>query len=256
MNMEECLKKLKKPFSFEEIDWKVQMTNKERTQGMAVPYLNSRAIQNRLDEVVGAMNWTNEFMLWQEKAQICGIGLYDHERGAWLMKYDGAENTDIEPVKGGLSDSFKRAAVLWGIGRYLYEMESIWVAIEPSGKSSRIKKEEFSKLRRHYESSVAKLTGATATPQSAQAAPKESVAPKADKPSQETDYDYVIKATSDSGSSVCLKLANKEGKEVAVYARRGDVRLSSGAKLRNVKFERKKAEFGVYFTMPEYEVAA
>ena len=140
MNMEECLKKLKKPFPYEEIDWKVQTTNKDRTQGMAVPYLNSRAIQNRLDEVVGAMNWTNEFMLWQEKAQICGIGLYDQERGAWLMKYDGAENTDIEPVKGGLSDSFKRAAVLWGIGRYLYDMESIWVAIEPSGKSSRIKK--------------------------------------------------------------------------------------------------------------------
>ena len=256
MNMEECLKKLKKPFSYEEIDWKVQATNKEKTQGMAVPYLNSRAIQNRLDEVVGAMNWTNEFMLWQEKAQICGIGLYDQERGAWLMKYDGAENTDIEPVKGGLSDSFKRAAVLWGIGRYLYDMESIWVAIEPSGKSSRIKKEEFSRLRKYYESSVAKLTGATAKQQSGQSTPKESVAPKADDSSQGADYDYVIKATSDSGSSVCLKLANKEGKEVAVYARRGDARLSSGAKLRNVKFEKKKAEFGVYFTMPEYEVAA
>lgn len=85
MNMEECLKKLKKPFPYEEIDWKVQATNKEKTQGMAVPYLNSRAIQNRLDEVVGAMNWTNEFMLWQEKAQICGIGLYDPERGAWRV---------------------------------------------------------------------------------------------------------------------------------------------------------------------------
>ncbi len=254
MNMEECLKKLKKPFSFEEIDWKVQMTNKERTQGMAVPYLNSLAIQNRLDEVIGAMNWTNEFMLWQEKAQICGIGLYDQECGAWLMKCDGAENTDIEPGKGGLSDSFKRAVVLWGIGRYLYDMDSIWVAIKPSGKSSRIKKEEFSKLRKHYESSVARLMGATAKPQSGQA----ESAPKAvpDDSSQEADYDYVIKATSDSGSSVCLKLANKEGKEVAVYARRGDARLSSGAKLRNVKFEKKKAEFGIYFTMPEYEVAA
>ena len=173
------------------------------------------------------------------------------------MKYDGAENTDIEPVKGGLSDSFKRAAVLWGIGRYLYDMESIWVAIEPFGKSSRIKKEEFAKLRRHYEGSAAKLTGA-AKPQSgkAESMPKAANPPDADDSSQEADYDYVIKATSDSGSSVCLKLANKEGKEVAVYARRGDARLSSGAKLRNVKFERKKAEFGVYFTMPEYEVAA
>ena len=125
MNMEEILKELKSPFPYEDIDWKVQVTNKDKTQGMAVAYLDSRAIQKRLDEAVGAMNWTNEFMLWQDKAQICGIGLYDAERGTWVMKYDGAENTDIEPVKGGLSDSFKRAAVLWGIGRYLYDMESI-----------------------------------------------------------------------------------------------------------------------------------
>ena len=96
-------------------------------------------------------------MLWQDKSQICGIGLYDAERGAWVMKYDGAENTDIEPVKGGLSDSFKRAAVLWGIGRYLYDMASIWVEIEPSGKSSQIKNSEYDRLRGHYDKSVAAL---------------------------------------------------------------------------------------------------
>jgi hypothetical protein len=157
---------------------------------MAVPYLDSRAIQKRLDDAVGAMNWTNEFMLWQDKSQICGIGLYDAERGAWVMKYDGAENTDIEPVKGGLSDSFKRAAVLWGIGRYLYDMESIWVEIEPSGKS------------------------------------------------------------------VCLKLADKNGKEISVYAKKGDSGLASGTKLRRAKFEKKQADFGPYITMPEYEIAA
>ena len=158
MNMQEILKELKSPFPCEDIDWKVQVMNKEKTRGMAVAYLDSRTIQKRLDEVVGAMNWKNEFMLWQDKSQICGIGLYDMERGAWVMKYDGAENTDIEPVKGGLSDSFKRAAVLWGVGRYLYDMESIWVEIEPSGKSYRIKKSEYDKLRRHYDESVAALS--------------------------------------------------------------------------------------------------
>ena len=164
MNIEEILKKLKSPFPYEDIDWKVQVTNKDKTRGMAVPYLDSRAIQKRLDDAVGAMNWTNEFMLWQDKSQICGIGLYDMERGAWVMKYDGAENTDIEPVKGGLSDSFKRAAVLWGIGRYLYDMESIWVEIEPSGKSYRIKKSEYDKLRRHYDESVAALSDGAPAP--------------------------------------------------------------------------------------------
>lgn len=250
MNMEEILKELKSPFPYEDIDWKVQVTNKDKTQGMAVAYLDSRAIQKRLDEAVGAMNWTNEFMLWQDKAQICGIGLYDAERGTWVMKYDGAENTDIEPVKGGLSDSFKRAAVLWGIGRYLYDMASIWVEIEPNGKSWRIKKEEYAKLRRHYDANVAALFGDAPAPkaQSQNNAEQE--------PPETANYDYIVKSTSDSGKSVCLKLADKNGKEISVYAKKGDTGLASGTKLRKAKFEKKQADFGSYITMPEYEIAA
>ncbi len=259
MDMKEILKQLRRPFPYEDIDWKVQVTNKDKTQGMAVPYLDSRAIQNRLDEAVGPMNWTNEFLLWQEKSQVCGIGLYDAERGAWVMKYDGAENTDIEPVKGGLSDSFKRAAVLWGIGRYLYDMASIWVAIEPigtSGKGSRIKKEEYAKLRRHYDNSVAALSGGGTVPGKAQGQDAMQTAPAANPPENVIEYDYIVKSASDSGKSVYLKLVAKDGREVSVYAKKGDTGLVSGTKLRKAKLEKKQADFGPYYTMPEYEIAA
>ena len=40
--------------------------------------------------------------------------------GEWVTKADGADDTNIEAAKGGISDSLKRAAVLLGIGRYLY----------------------------------------------------------------------------------------------------------------------------------------
>jgi len=43
-----------------------------------------------------------------------------------VTKWDGADNTDIESVKGGLSDSMKRAAVQWGMGRYLYALDEGW----------------------------------------------------------------------------------------------------------------------------------
>ena len=56
MNMQEILKELKGPFPYEDVDWKVQVMNKDKTKSMAVAYLDSRAIQKRLDEVVGAMN--------------------------------------------------------------------------------------------------------------------------------------------------------------------------------------------------------
>ena len=97
-------RELAQPFSPEDLDWRVQVTNKEKTKGMAVPFVTSRAIQDRLDNVVGAENWRNEFQVWQEsgnvRAQLCGLSIYLEERKEWVTKWDGAENTDIESVKG------------------------------------------------------------------------------------------------------------------------------------------------------------
>ena len=66
--------------------------------------------------------------------------------GGWVAKADGAGDTAHEAEKGGISDAFKRAAVQWGVGRYLYRLESPWVAIEPAGKSYKIAPGEKGKL--------------------------------------------------------------------------------------------------------------
>lgn len=50
---------------------------------------------------------------------VCEIGIFDGD-SQWIWKADGADESDIEGTKGALSDSFKRAAVSWGVGRYLY----------------------------------------------------------------------------------------------------------------------------------------
>lgn len=63
------------------------------------------------------------------------------------IQTDGAENTDIEPVKGGLSDAYKRAAVKWGIGRYLYDMEAAWVDVD-SNYPKVIPNKELPKLKK------------------------------------------------------------------------------------------------------------
>ena len=86
-------------------------------RGMAVPYVTNRAIQNRLDEVCGPENWYNEFKPWhsngKKDSQLCGIAIHFEGKG-FITKWDGAEDSDIEPIKGGLSDSMKRAAYQWG----------------------------------------------------------------------------------------------------------------------------------------------
>ena len=47
--------------------------------------------------------------------------------GEWITKSDSAGETDVEGIKGQSSDAFKRAAVKFRIGRYLYDLDSVWV---------------------------------------------------------------------------------------------------------------------------------
>lgn len=132
---EELRAALSAPFQSADIEWRISATNSAKTSGLAVPYVTNRAIQTRLDSTVGIDGWHNDFVPWKgESAQLCGISIYFPSQEAWITKWDGADDSDIESVKGGLSDSMKRAAVEWGIGRYLYGMTQKWVSIEQRGK--------------------------------------------------------------------------------------------------------------------------
>ena len=137
--------KLREPFPPERISWRVGSTNKDKTKGMALAFIDARDVQDRLDEVCGPDNWQNRYSHASEKT-ICEIGLKID--GEWVWKSDGSGDTDFEAEKGSLSGAFKRAAVKWGIGRYLYDVHSPWVAIEPMGKSYKIVDDEYSKLNK------------------------------------------------------------------------------------------------------------
>lgn len=64
--IEEIMKELAEPFKPDEIEWRVGSTNKDKTKGIALAYVTNRAIMNRLDSVVGAFNWQNEFIEWKK----------------------------------------------------------------------------------------------------------------------------------------------------------------------------------------------
>lgn len=141
--MIEIFKQLAEPFAPEDVEWRVGNTNQKSvarqtgdpkarpTKGMMLPYVKNRAIMNRLDEVLGPENWTNSFKE-HHVGTICTIGIRFNDE--WIYKEDGADNTNIEPTKGGLSDSMKRAAVQFGIGRYLYNAETVWVDLDEWGR--------------------------------------------------------------------------------------------------------------------------
>ena len=264
MSQEEIFKKLRDPFAFSAIEWKVQVTSQDKARGMVVAYIDSRAIQKRLDEVVGAFNWKNTFSPWQNNSQICGLSIYDSERGEWVTKTDGAENTDIEPVKGGLSDSFKRAACVWGIGRYLYELTGLWIEIEQRGKSAVIKENQYAKIEVEYNKAVTKIFGTAANQEKTPAlsvekepSPKSPAANNQNPAVTAASSDYWIQSVKPGGKdSLRLELVNTEGAIISAYIKSSDKSIKAGSMLQNVDIVQKQSSYGQYNLINSYKIAA
>lgn len=123
------LNKLKSYFHPDDIEWRIQQSGiyKDNPWGLVLAYVTNRAIMNRLDEVCTPGMWKNEFVAGPAGGIMCGISIKIGDE--WVTKWDGAENTAVEEIKGGFSASMKRAAVQWGIGRYLYYFPSDMFAV-------------------------------------------------------------------------------------------------------------------------------
>lgn len=137
-------KALAAPFQPDRISWRVGSTTGDKTRGMALAYIDARDVMERLDTICGPGGWQCRYPYANGKT-CCEIGIKIGDE--WVWKSDGAGDTDFEGEKGAFSDAFKRAAVRWGIGRYLYDVDAPWVAVEPAGKSFKIKDGEYAKLR-------------------------------------------------------------------------------------------------------------
>lgn len=136
--------KLAAPFPPDRVSWRVGSTTQDKTRGMALAYIDARDVMARLDDVCGPGGWQCDYPHANGKT-VCRIGIKCGDE--WIWKADGAGDTDVEAEKGALSDAFKRSAVRWGIGRYLYDLPSPWVELEQRGRTYVIKEAEHGKLR-------------------------------------------------------------------------------------------------------------
>jgi hypothetical protein len=128
MQGQEIFDQLSAPFPEHAIDWRVGSTNKDKTKGMALAYIDARAVQDRFDSVCGMDGWQCNYTPIGDGSVVCNIGV--RSEGDWIWKSNGAGKTDFEAEKGMYSDAFKRAAVMFGVGRYLYDLQSPWVALK------------------------------------------------------------------------------------------------------------------------------
>jgi hypothetical protein len=146
---------LSAPFPVEMIDWRVGPTNEkyikdgEPIKGQPLCYIDARAVMDRFDAVCGPDGWQNHYTAGVGGSIVCNIGV--RIEGDWIWKADGAGATDMEGEKGALSDAFKRAAVRWGVGRYLYDLKAPRIVLEKRGKSVVIPDGELAKLNTLHE---------------------------------------------------------------------------------------------------------
>ena len=275
---------LARPFAPEDLEWRLQRTFESKGQmaGIAVPYVTNRAIMNRLDAVVGPDGWYNDFKPWhgagKKEAQICGISIFFEDRG-FITKWDGAEDSDIEPIKGGLSDSMKRAAVQWGIGRVLYNMDTVFVDVEQRGKSWMIKKSARPKLDKAYldmlkalklepasaggiqsllagsdeePDDMPKRTGTPAIPpEDAQTAPEKKLE-RLPKTACMVIEKQKCKGMNSNHSRV--KLKNAEGKEITAFVQGEHPMLVPGTVLVNTKLATRQQNSVAYYVLEFYEI--
>src|SRR3954463_12884110 len=117
---QEDLKILKSDFPKDRLGVKVQSFNRERTRAMLVLYLQHTDVQDRLEQVDPA--WSSE-VIHEEKV---GDSVYIRMR----MTVKGVFRENVgeggDP-KGAYSDALKRCAMLFGVGRYLYDSPTVWV---------------------------------------------------------------------------------------------------------------------------------
>ncbi len=125
------LAELKKPFHPASVTWKPGTVRKDQAAALALAYADLRAYQNRLDEVAG-MDWSVTYTPWGERI-VCHLTINGITRSSSGEADSQSERSEI----GGTAaeaQAFKRACAMFGLGRYLYNLPSVWVEYDPNTK--------------------------------------------------------------------------------------------------------------------------
>src|SRR5438067_6611248 len=133
-DVESLTQQLLAPFGSNEVKFKPAVVTGNRA--LALPYVDARVIQDRLDEVLGVAGWQDEYECLPDGSVVCRLRL--RLGSEWITKMDvggpSEQPDEGDRRKAAFSDALKRAAVKFGVGRYLYRLQPIWVDWDPQKK--------------------------------------------------------------------------------------------------------------------------
>jgi hypothetical protein len=130
---DKTLQALAAPFEPFAIHWKAQAVSGNRA--LAVAYLDARAVMDRLDDVVG-LGWADKYEVLADGSVLCRLEIVVDGRTVQRCDVGSpSEQPDAgDQRKAAVSDALKRAAIKFGIGRYLYRLPKQWVGYCPQKK--------------------------------------------------------------------------------------------------------------------------
>ncbi len=110
------LAQLKKPIP---CTWRVQSYSKNKPSATVMAYIDARDAMDVLDAYC-VFGWHREHYLVENKVY-CRVGIVMPD-GSVMWRSDCGTESNQDAEKGQASDSFKRACVNFGIGRFLYDL--------------------------------------------------------------------------------------------------------------------------------------
>ncbi len=164
-DLKAAIPELRRPFTPQAVQLKIQTNPKQRQDGswgkaLIVTFMDSRMCAERLNSVVPG-EWSDEYEPMfatggGAAGVVCRLTVCGATRSDVGFEQDIA--TDMG-LKGLYSDAFKRAAVKFGIGAYLYALPKMYVDkadLNQRGKSWYLSDQAERKLRQQYAQHIAR----------------------------------------------------------------------------------------------------
>jgi hypothetical protein len=191
--IKQLVDKLKAPIPY---SWRVQSRTKDRSKAMCTAYIDARDVMNVLDQHC-EYGWESQF---REVAGFifAGIGIRD-DKGNTYWRWDAGQRVEDnaqdqmydQAAKSAASDAFKRAAVQWGVGRFLYDLDVVSLPCDQYGNVVDEKGQRVWDLTKHINSRGTKKAPEPAQPVAQPVAQPESTEPALLQPKQ---FDAMVKA--------------------------------------------------------------
>jgi len=150
--LRDALEALAEPFDPELIYWKPQATNKDKTKAIAAAYADPRAYSDRLNEVVGPHKWSTSYTVytiapilnpqaesdWKKlifKGKVLVVASLTIQGIGSNSGTGESDAADENAITSAEAQAFKRAAIRFGLGRYLYDLpKGVWCAYDSTSK--------------------------------------------------------------------------------------------------------------------------